>query len=172
MRALKTFLFAALAAAVWTACSDAKARYVDLTTGEPLDLVRDDETGVLVDAETRKPVRMYVDTRTHDTIWGITGKVINGYVHRKDDGGFVYIDENGKEVEYKYKADDDGSMKVKYGDDAYKYKRDEDGSYKVKVGDDYYKKKVEDDGDVKIKKGNKKIKVDAETGERKVKYDD
>ncbi|MCE3281938.1 MAG: hypothetical protein K0Q66_675 [Chitinophagaceae bacterium] len=35
-----------------------------------------------------------------------------------------------------------------------------------------YKKKVEDDGDVKIKDGDVKVKIDKETGERKVKRDD
>jgi len=158
MKALKTVLFAGFAALIWTACSDSNARYVDVTTGEPLNLVTDAETGLLVDAETKKPVRMYVDTRTHDTIWGTSGKVINGYIHRKDDGAYVYIDESGREVDYKYKNGD------------YKKKVDEDGSYKIKDGN--YKKKVDEDGDVKIKNGDKKIKIDAETGERKVKIDD
>jgi hypothetical protein len=45
-----------------------------------------------------------------------------------------------------------------------------EGDYKVKSGD--YKKEVEKDGDVIIKDGNKKIKIDGETGERKVKHDD
>ncbi len=158
MSTLKTILFAAFAALVWTACSDGRGRYVDVSTGEPLNLVKDDESGLLVDAETKKPVRMYVDTRTHDTIWGVSGKVINGYIQRKDDGGYIYIDNNGKEVDYKYSNGD------------YKKKVDEDGSYKVKDGD--YKKKVDEDGDIKIKDGDKKIKIDAQTGERKVKRDD
>ncbi|HEX6914061.1 MAG TPA: hypothetical protein VF145_02390 [Chitinophagaceae bacterium] len=152
MKTLKTMLFTVLAAAVWSACSDSKAenRYIDLSTGEPVQLVKDENTGLMVNAETGKPVRMYVDTRTHDTIWGKSGKVINGRVERNQSGGYIYIDDN-----------DNGD---------YKLKRDGEG-YKVKAGEDY-KKKVEDDGDYKIKNGDKKIKVDAETGERKVKRDD
>lgn len=148
-------LLVVLSAMVWTACSDAKARYVDLGTGEPVDLVMDEESGLMVNAETRKPVRMYVDTRTHDTIWGESGKVINGYVKQDDDGSYVYVGVSRG-------GDDD--------DSDYKFKRDGAG-YKLKAGD-HYKKKVEDDGDYKIKKGDVKIKVDAETGERKVKRDD
>jgi hypothetical protein len=140
-------------AAVWTACSDSKAdgRYIDLGTGKTIELVKDEKTGLMIDAETGKPVRMYVDTKTQDTIWGRSGKVINGYVEKNDEGRYVYIN-----------PDDD--------DSDYKFKRDGVG-YKKKAGDDY-KVKVEDDGDYKIKNGDKKVKVDAETGEKKVKRDD
>ena len=44
-----------------------------------------------------------------------------------------------------------------------------DGEYKIKNGD--YKKEVEKDGDITIKNGDTKIKIDGETGERKVKND-
>jgi hypothetical protein len=154
MKALKMMVLGLLAAIVWTACSDSKAddRYIDLTTGEPIELVKDEESGLMVNAATRKPVRMYVDTRTHDTVWGKSGKVINGYVHQDDEGQYIYIGS----------GDDDESD--------YKLKRDGEG-YKKKVGDDY-KVKVEDDGDYKIKDGDTKIKVDAETGKTKVKKDD
>ncbi len=143
-----------ISATVWTACSDTRAenRYVDLTTGETVELVKDEETGLMVDVETRKPVRMYVDTKTNDTIWGKSGKVINGHLKQDNDGQYIYLGS----------GDDD--------DSDYKYKQDGAG-YKKKVGDDY-KVKVEDDGDYKIKNGDTKIKVDAETGERKVKRDD
>jgi hypothetical protein len=153
MKALKTILFAVGAAAIWTACSDSntKDRYVDLTTGEEVVLVKDEKTGLMVNAETGKTVRMYVDTKTQDTIWGKSGKVINGYVEKNDEGVYVYINPDDDESDYKLKRDGVG--------------------YKKKIGD-YYKIKVEDDGDYKIKDGDKKIKVDAETGERKVKRDD
>ena len=153
MKALRTICIAVFASAVWTACSDSRAedRYIDLSTGKPVELVKDEQTGLMVNATTGKPVRMYVDTKTEDTVWGKSGKVINGYVEKNDDGVYVYIN-----------PDDD--------DSDYKLKRDGVG-YKKKIGDDY-KVKVEDDGDYKIKDGDKKIKVDAETGERKVKRDD
>lgn len=117
------------------------ARYVDPETGDALTLVKDENSGLLVDSVTKKPVYIYVDTEKKDTILGSTGEVINGHV--------VLVD--GK---YKY---DDTKVKV------------DDGEYKIKSGD--YKKEVEPDGDIKIKDGDKKIKIEGETGETKVKRD-
>ena len=119
-------------------CSDSKDRYVDLRTGQPVELVKDDNSGLLVDAKTRKPVYIYVDTRNDDTIYGKTGDVINGHVVLNNDRQYVY----DKDFQ----------------------------SYEAK-GDDY-KVEVEKDGDVKIKQGDSKIKIDGETGEKKVKNDD
>lgn len=152
MKAIKTILAAIVSAIVWMACSDSKNRYVDLATGEPVRLVKDENTGLMVNAETHKPVRMYVDTRTHDTIWGKDGKVINGSISRSGDGRYTYSN-----------ADDRDEA-------GYKVKTDKDDSYKIKAGEEY-KKKVDDDGDIKIKNGDTKIKIDGKTGERKVKKD-
>jgi len=126
----------------WAACNTADARYVDLNTGESLDLEKDEKTGLMVDAETRKPVHFYVDTRTNDTIDGRNGKVINGKITRSGDS-------------WDYDA---------------KYKMDSDGEWKIKDGD--HKMKVEADGDVKIKNGDSKTKIDVEEGTKKVKNDD
>lgn len=120
-------------------CKDNNSRYVDPDTGKDLTLVKDANTGLMVDADTKKPVYMYVDTEKHDTIYGKTGKVINGQVVLED-GKYKYAD-------VKMKADND--------------------EYKIK-GDDY-KEKMEKDGDLKIKNGDTKTKVDGETGEVKVK---
>lgn len=136
------------------ACMDAGGRYLDLSTGESVDLEKDEKTGLMVNAETGEPVRMYVDRETDDTIWGASGKVINGRVVKLDNGNWAYKD--------------DDEYKAKYGDDV-KIKRDDD-EYKIKSGD--YKKEVEKDGDITIKDGDKKIKIDGETGEKKVKNDD
>ena len=143
-------------AAIWTlpACN-ADARYVDPNTGKALNLEKDPQTGLMVDKETRKPVPLYVDTQTHDTIYGKTGKVVNGHVRKGDDGTYSYI-----EVETRSGGSDEGDAKVKRTDD----------EYKIKQGD--YKKEVEKDGDVTIKNGDTKIKIDGKTGERKVKKDD
>ena len=126
-------------AAMMLAVSSCKenSRYVDPNTGRSLTLVKDASTGLMVDEETKKPVYMYVDTETKDTVYGPTGKVINGYV----------VLEEGK---YKYTENE---LKLK-GD-----------------GDDDYKMEVEKDGDIKIKDGDKKLKIDGETGETKVKKD-
>jgi hypothetical protein len=134
----RIFVIAAAVAGmyVWTGCRNANARYLDLSTGERVELVKDESTGLMVDAETKKPVYIYVDTKTNDTIYGRTGKVINGYVVNVDG----------------------------------KYKYDNEAEYNAKSDD--YKKEVEKDGDVKIKNGDKKVKIDGETGEKKVKKDD
>lgn len=139
---MKHFLVLGIAAIVIAGCANENARYIDPDTGQPLSLVKDENTGLLVDAGTKKPVYLYVDTQKNDTIHGETGKVINGQI----------IFEDGK---YKYRD--------------YKIKVDEDGAYKIKDGD--YKRKVDKDGDIKIKDGDRKIKIDGETGEKKVKKD-
>ena len=124
--------------AVFWGCSDAKGRYLDLATGDPIEIDKD-ESGVVINKETKEPVYIYVDTKNNDTIYGRTGEVINGHVIKLEDG------------KYKY--------------DGLKVKLDEDGDFKVKDGD--YKRKVEADGDIKIKDGDKTKKIDGETGEVK-----
>jgi hypothetical protein len=145
MKLVSTVLVSLATAAVMASCSEPKDRYVDLSTGEPVVLVKDESTGLMVNAETKKPLRIYVDTKTNDTIWGKTGAVINGSLLKE---GEVYV----------YVNDEDRKVKT-----------DEDGSYKIKDGD--YKKKVDEDGDIKIKDGDTKIKIDAQTGKTKVKKD-
>jgi archaellum component FlaG (FlaF/FlaG flagellin family) len=138
-------------AAFWQAC-DSESRYIDPNTGSSLNLREDTATGLMVDKETGKPVSMYVDTKNDDTIYGRTGKVINGKIRRNkaEDGKYTYV----------YTDDEDNDRKVK----------NEDGESKIKSGD--YKKEVEKDGDITIKDGDTKIKIDGKTGEKKVKKDD
>jgi len=169
---MKNVLFGCIliaAAASWQACNSNAARYVNPNTGEALNLVKDEQTGLMVDAETKKPVDLYVDTKTRDTIYGKTGEVINGKLYRS---------KSGDGVVYSYRADDNHAAKAggssvtsgSYPTGEYKIKR-ENGETKIKIGD-HYKKEIEKDGDITIKDGNKKIKIDGKTGERKVKYDD
>jgi len=132
------FLSAISAVLALTSCKE-KTGYYDLNKNEPVTLVKDENTGLLVDADTKKPVYIYVNEGTKDTILGATGKVINGNLVKLEDG------------KYKYEG-----LKVKL---------DEDGDFKIK--DDDYKRKVEADGDIKVKDGNTKKKIDGETGEIK-----
>ena len=83
-------------------CSTEKDRYVDLRTGEAIKIEKDAETGIWINAETKKPVYMYVDTKKNDTIYGKSGLVINGHIVRSDDNVYWY-DVDHKE-EYKVKA--------------------------------------------------------------------
>ncbi len=139
MKRISSFFFL-FVAFVWVACSP-KERYLDLNTGERIELEKDPVTGVMVNAETKQPVYIYVDTETNDTIYGSNGEVINGQV-------------------------------VKTEDSSYKYK----GDYKYKSPDEDLKVKVDDDGDIKIKddegKEDSKMKIEGETGGKKVKNGD
>ncbi|RYZ44366.1 MAG: hypothetical protein EOO14_27180 [Chitinophagaceae bacterium] len=158
-----------------SACTSDEGRFLNLTSGEEVDIVRNDE-GEMVDRETKKPVLLYVDTKEKDTFYGITGEKVNGNLHVLDNDVYVY-EEGDQQVkidgdEYKIL---DGDAKIKWDADGseYKYKDDnlkvkeEDGELKIKR--DGYKKKVDEDGDIKIETRDKKIKIDGETGERKVK---
>jgi len=118
------------------ACDNAQDRYLDLQSGEKVAIEKDPETGKMVNVETKKPVYIYVDTKSKDTIYGPTGQVINGHVIKVSDGV--------------YKYDGDGDFKVKDGD--YKMKVEKDGDIKIKDGD----KKVKVDGET----GEKKVKKD------------
>ncbi len=127
----------------FTGC-DNKDTYVDLETGKTITVVKDSTTGHMINAETKEPVGIYVNTATNDTIYGRTGKVINNLVVKSPDGKYTYKDES--------------EIKVSTGG----------SEVKVNSDDDDYKKKVEKDGDIKIKDGDTKIKIEAD-GEKKVK---
>jgi len=135
----QVFFLSAISAVLALSSCKEKTGYYDLNKNEPVTLVKDENTGLLVHADTKKPVYIYVNEATNDTIFGATGKVINGQVIKMEDG--------------KYKYDD---LKVKL---------DDDGEFKIKDGD--YKRKVEADGDTKVKDGDTKKKIDGETGEVK-----
>jgi hypothetical protein len=175
---MKTKIISGLAATLLlaTACNRNEGRFLNLTSGETVELVKDDN-GRLVDKESGEPVMLYVDQRTADTIYGPTGRVVNGYLdYDEDDNVFVY-DDGDREIkidggEYKIKGngvkekgDFDGS-EYKYKDGNVTIKRD-GGDYKEEGNG--YTKKVDEDGDVKYETKNYKVKIDGETGERKVK---
>lgn len=144
---MKTLSFIALSIIITTgfiSCADNDHRYIDLETGNRINVIKDSTNGYMVNADTKEPVIIYVDTQTKDTIYGKTGKVINDHVIKTEEGKYKYVSHDNVES-----VDND--------------------SYKIKDGD--YKKKVEKDGDVKIKDGDTKIKIDAEDGEKKVKKD-
>ncbi len=128
-----------------------------MSTGKNVELEKDLATGLMVRKDTKQPVEIYVDTKTHDTIYGPIGKVINGFVVKNNDGKYEYYDSNKAGTA---EHPGNGEYTIKNGN--YKKKVEGNGEYKIKSGD--YKKKVEKDGD-------KKIKINGKTGERKVKTD-
>jgi hypothetical protein len=151
MKFIKSILSFTIAAILLVSC-DGKDHYVDLNTGKTIIVEKDSATGYMINTETKEPVTLYVNTTTHDTIYGKTGKVVNNLVVKSGDG------------RYTYQANGDVKMTDNDGD---KIKMEADGDYKIKDGD--YKKKVEKDGDIKIKDGDTKIKI--KDGEKKVKKD-
>ena len=126
---------AATAALLLCGCEERTQGYYDLNTGKSITLVKDEITGLMVDAETRQPVYIYVNRKTKDTLYGATGEVINGQVVRTDNGNYKY-----------------GNLTIK---------EDEDGDFKIKDGD--YKRKRDEDGDVKSKDKEGKTKTSEET---------
>jgi len=127
----KLLVFSSVATMLFlTACK--QQRYYDLTAGRYIELEKDQKTGLMVNATTREQVYMYVDTRTNDTIYGATGKVINGYVIKTSDG------------------------KYKFNEEEYKVKN---GDYKKKVEGDEAKVKT-DDKKIKTDEEEKEVKKD------------
>jgi hypothetical protein len=105
---------------LWTSCNNADAHYIDLNTGKTIKLEKD-ESGDMINAKTREPVYIYVDTRTHDTIYGKNGKIINGHVIRTGDSSYSYDADvktggEAKNGDYKIKVEEDGDIKIKNGD--------------------------------------------------------
>jgi hypothetical protein len=114
---MKKILFVLVASFALYACTN--DRYVDLNTGRGIKLEKDPQTGLMVNTETKKPVKIYVDTRTHDTIYGPSGKVINGSIVKISDGTYVYDNNDIKsnnESGDKRKVEKDGDVKIKDGD--------------------------------------------------------
>jgi hypothetical protein len=162
---IKYLLLACTITIVLACNNNPNGEYIDLTTGKTIKIEKDEETGYMVNADSKKPVYLYVNPSTKDTFYGRTGKKVNNHVIVTDNGNYKFDDDDYvyRNGEYKLKTDD-SDVKVKDGD--YKMKTD-DGDVKVKDGD--YKRKT-DDGDVKIKNGDVKIKTD--DGEVKVKRKD
>jgi hypothetical protein len=127
---LTTITFLLLAA-----CNN-KDQYVDLQTGKTITVEKDSSTGYMINTETKKPVEIYVNTATHDTIYGKTGKVINNHVTKHPNGSYSYeadVDVNNVNVDngdYKTKVQRDGDIKIKDGDT--KIKIETSGVEKVK----------------------------------------
>ena len=118
MKKLSLILFALSGCIAWTACEDAQAHYIDLNSGQKIVVEKDDH-GRLVDAQTKKPVRFYVDQKTKDTVDGRTGRVVNGELVRVDDGDYEYIsvrESLAEDDQYKKKVEDNGGeVKIKNG---------------------------------------------------------
>ena len=110
---MKTLSFIAVSIFMTTSiisCADSDHRYIDLETGKRINVVKDSANGYMVNADTKEPVTIYVDTKSKDTIYGKTGKVINNHVIKTEEGKYKYVSNDNM------KANDDDSYKIKDGD--------------------------------------------------------
>jgi hypothetical protein len=154
---IKSLFLITTASLSLAACSHKKVEpgtYVDLNTGKSIQVIVDPQTGYAINAETKKPVYLYVSQS--DTIF-TTGQRVNNMIIPLENGKYEV---DGKKIKV-----DDANVKIKYDD----YEKAYGESYTIKDGD--YKRKVEADGDVKIKNGDYKKKIQAD-GDVKIKTDD
>lgn len=70
-----------------------KARFIDLNTGKRINLTPDKNSGLAIDLFSGRPVNIYVNLDTRDTIYAPSGKVINGELRRDKNGNFHYRSE-------------------------------------------------------------------------------
>ena len=78
MKAIKIVGAIAVIAFSVSACKDQReARVLSLTSGEQVYVV-EDENGIMVNRDTKQPVLLYVEDGSKDTVYGPTGKVVNG----------------------------------------------------------------------------------------------
>lgn len=123
------------------------ASYVDLGTGQTVEVRFDENNRNAINLATNEPLEFYVDANTLDTFYGKTGTVVNNAIWRTEEGKYK-LDDN----KVKWDGDD---LKIKYADGS-KLKTDEDGDRKFKSenGDLKIKQK---DGEVKVKKDGEVI---------------
>lgn len=141
------------------------ATYVNLSTGEPVTIVRDTEQRQYIYSDTKQPVEddlIFVDINTKDTLYGTTGVVVNNAIIKTPEGTWTLNEEmiirDGDEIRIKTA---DGKLKI--DDDEMKYK---EGDSKVKTDGDESKTKTPDsktktDGsESKTKTPDTKVKVE------------
>lgn len=63
-------------------------RYIDLATNQYIPVKKDSISGYILNSKTGEPVDIYVDTKTHDTIDGVTGEIVNGKLRRSPVGAW------------------------------------------------------------------------------------
>ncbi|HEY8896382.1 MAG TPA: hypothetical protein VIM79_16260 [Niastella sp.] len=116
------------------------SKYVDLKTGQPVDLYYDSKKKKTYSAGNDEPVDLYVNVATGDTIYGEGRFIVNNYIVKTEDGKYKLDDK-------KVKIDGD-EIKIKEGNKKFKISADEmkikDGDTKVKADADESKIKTED----------------------------
>jgi len=110
--------------------------YVNLNTGEKVNIIADPVTGIAIDQSTQQPIELYYNPSTNDTLYQSGMRVNNMLI---------------KEREGKYRLDD---TKIKIDGDEIKIKND---SSKIKIDGDEMKIKSSD-GKMKVDDDEVKVK--------------
>ena len=63
-------------------------KYLDLRTRKQVTVHIDTVRGEVVNAETNEPLDLFVDPVKHDTIYGMTGSVVNNYIIKDESGAY------------------------------------------------------------------------------------
>jgi hypothetical protein len=121
-------------------------KYINLSTGADVYIIRDSISGVAIDSLSRNPVQFYYDPITLDTLFA-NGLVVNNMLINDGDGKYRLDDT-------KIKIDGD-EIKIKNGDSKIKIDGDD-----RKIKDENGKIKVDDNEEFKSKDANGKVKID------------
>jgi len=92
--------------------SMAAPRYIDLKTGQPVELYYDPKARRTYAEMTNEPVEFYIDMSTGDTIYGRGRYVVNNYIIKSDDGMYK-LDANKIKIDKNEIKIKDGSKKFK-----------------------------------------------------------
>jgi hypothetical protein len=65
------------------------AKYMDLRTHKQVSVRIDTEKGQIVNSETNEPINLLVMPTTHDTIYGMTGNVVNNDIMQSSSGDYM-----------------------------------------------------------------------------------
>lgn len=140
--------------------------YVDLNSGQTIEVYYDTVNWVTVNKVTSEPVDWYIihytDRADYDTVHGVTGIIANGMVIRDNEGKWMFDESKVKWDGEELKMKDRYGRKVKWEAGELKIK-DWNSKYKSEEGDDTKYKQEWD----KIKWKDDEIKVEVGAGKVK-----
>ncbi len=106
--------------------------YIDLHTGDTLDLWYDSVQQITTNRRNNQRVYFYLDPMTLDTFYGTGGLIVNNLIVRTPDGKYS-LDSTKVKVENNKIKINDGDQKVKMKWEENKMKmKDREGKYKLK----------------------------------------
>jgi hypothetical protein len=112
----------------------ASVKYVDLRTQKEVGARIDTSLGAIVNDETSEPQDLIVEPRTHDTIYAVTGTIVNNFIIH-DSTGTLRVDTlrlSSMGAEARESVETDGVGKVKYKEKANGKTKYKDDNVKVK----------------------------------------